>query len=363
MRIEELDTPALTVDLDIMERNLRSLGDYCRKHGLKLRPHTKTHKIPAIAKMQIAAGAAGITVAKVGEAEVMAGAGLEDILIAYPVVGQAKCERLAKVAQHKTITVSLDSIEVAQGISEAATRAGSGVNILVEFDVGMRRCGLQTVDAWLRVAQAVDKLSGVRFSGLMFYPGHIWDALPEQGQALDSISRVIEEIQAKSKQSGLNCEVVTGGSTPTAYNSHLVRGLTEIRPGTYVFNDMNETKAGYSQLSDCALRVQVTVVSKAVQGRAMIDGGSKTFSGDRLISGDKQGFGFVTEHPNIQFASMSEEHGHLDLGSSDQVHVGERLSIIPNHVCACVNMHNQITYHRKGIVEGSWTVEGRGKLQ
>ena len=191
---------------------------------------------------------------------------------------------------------------MARGISEAATRAGSKVNILVEFDMGMRRCGVQTVEAWLDVARAVDKLSGVRFSGLMFYPGHIWDALPEQGPALDKISRVIEEIQAKAKQSGLNCEIVSGGSTPTAYNSHQVRGLTEMRPGTYVFNDMNETKAGYSQLSDCALRVQVTVVSKAVQGRAMIDGGSKTFSGDRLISGDKQGFGFVTEHPDTQFS-------------------------------------------------------------
>jgi D-serine deaminase-like pyridoxal phosphate-dependent protein len=237
------------------------------------------------------------------------------------------------------------------------------VSILVEFDVGMRRCGVQTVEAWLSVAKAVDKLSGLRLSGLMFYPGHIWDALPEQGPALDRVSQVIEEIRTQSKQTGLNCEVVSGGSTPTAYNSHLVRGLTEIRPGTYVFYDMNETKAGYSQLSDCGLRVQVTVVSKAVQGRAMIDGGSKTFSGDRLISGDKQGFGFVTELPNAQFAAMSEEHGHLDLGPSDRVTVGDRLSIIPNHVCACVNMHNQIYYHRKGIVEGSWMVEGRGKIQ
>jgi D-serine deaminase-like pyridoxal phosphate-dependent protein len=363
MRIEELDTPALTVDLDVMERNLRSLSDYSRKHGLKLRPHTKTHKIPAIAKMQIASGCSGITVAKVGEAEVMANAGLENILIAYPVVGQSKCDRLAKLAQQGTITVSLDSIDVARGISEAATRAGSTVSILVEFDVGMRRCGVQTVEAWLSVAKAVDKLSGLRLSGLMFYPGHIWDALPEQGPALDRVSQVIEEIRTQSKQTGLNCEVVSGGSTPTAYNSHLVRGLTEIRPGTYVFYDMNETKAGYSQLSDCGLRVQVTVVSKAVQGRAMIDGGSKTFSGDRLISGDKQGFGFVTELPNAQFAAMSEEHGHLDLGPSDRVTVGDRLSIIPNHVCACVNMHNQIYYHRKGIVEGSWMVEGRGKIQ
>ena len=363
MRIEELDTPALTVDLDIMERNLRSLGEYVRKHGLKLRPHTKTHKIPAIAKMQIAAGCSGITVAKVGEAEVMANAGLEDILIAYPVVGQGKWERLARLAQSRAITVSLDSIDVARGISSAATRGGSKVSILVEFDVGMRRCGVQTVEAWLGLAQEVSKLPGLRFSGLMFYPGHIWDALPDQGPALERISGIIDEIRARSKQAGLNCEAVSGGSTPTAYNSHQVRGLTEIRPGTYVFNDMNETNAGYSQLSDCALRVQVTVVSKAVQGRAMIDGGSKTFSGDRLISGDKQGFGLVTEYPKSQFTSMSEEHGHLDLSPEDRASVGDRLSVIPNHVCACVNMHNQIYYHRNGIVEGSWAVEGRGKIQ
>ena len=228
--------------------------------------------------------------------------------------------------------------------------------------MGMRRCGLQTVEEWLRVAQAVDKLSGVRFSGLMFYPGHIWDVLPEQGPALEKISRVIEEVQTKAKQSGLNCEVVSGGSTPTAYNSHQVRGLTEMRPGTYIFNDMNETKAGYSHLSDCALRVQVTVVSKAVQGRAMVDGGSKTFSGDRLISGDKQGFGFVTEHPETQFTSMSEEHGHLDLGSSDRVNVGDRLSIIPNHVCPTVNLHDEVYGVRGEQVETVWRVAARGKV-
>jgi D-serine deaminase-like pyridoxal phosphate-dependent protein len=354
MRIEELDTPALTVDLDIMERNLRSLSDYCRKHGLKLRPHTKTHKIPAIAKMQLASGCSGITVAKVGEAAVMAAAGLEDILIAYPVVGQSKCERLAKLAQQK-ITVSLDSIEVAQGISKPPQKQ---VQSSTFWWSSRWHAPLwcPVIDAWLSVAQAVDKLSGLGLSGLMFYPGHIWDALPEQGPALDSISRVIEEIRLKAKQSGLNCEVVSGGSTPTAYNSHLVRGITEVRPGTYVFNDMNETKAGYSQLADCALRVQVTVVSKAVQGRAMVDGGSKTFSGDRLISGDKQGFGFVTEHPDTQFTSMSEEHGHLDLGPSDRVNVGDRL----HHPEPCLRLRehaNQIYYHRKGIVEGSGRVE------
>jgi D-serine deaminase-like pyridoxal phosphate-dependent protein len=364
MRIEELDTPAVVVDLDILEANLRSLASYCQKRGIGLRPHTKTHKIPAIAKMQIESGCRGITVAKVGEAEVMANAGLADILIAYPILGPAKLERLTRLAQDRKITVSLDSLPAAQGISEAANRVGCRVKVLIEFDVGMRRCGIQSVAEWLKLAQAVDRLPGLHFAGLMFYPGHIWDSLEEQAPALERLSQTIEEIQAGLKKIGLGCEVVSGGSTPTAYNSHQVRGLTEIRSGTYVFYDMNETKAGYSQIKDCALKVLVTVVSNAVEGRAIVDGGSKTFSGDRLISGDKQGFGCVTQYPEVQFVSMSEEHGHLHLGDSTyRPQIGEKLTIIPNHVCTCVNMHDQIYYHRSGIVKGAWTVEGRGKLR
>jgi D-serine deaminase-like pyridoxal phosphate-dependent protein len=364
MRIEELDTPAVVVDLDILEANLRSLSDYCRKHGIGLRPHTKTHKIPAIAKMQIASGCHGITVAKVGEAEVMASAGLEDILIGYPVLGVAKLERLVKLARDHKITVSLDSLSAAQGISEAVSRAGCRVNVLVEFDVGMRRCGVQSAEEWLKLALTVERLPGTHFAGLMFYPGHIWEPLAEQKPALDRLSETIEALQSELAKHGLACEVVSGGSTPTAYNSHLVRGLTEIRSGTYVFYDMNETTAGYCRISDCALRVLVTVVSNAVEGRAIIDGGSKTFSGDRLISGDKQGFGYVTEHPEVRFVSMSEEHGHLDLAqSNDQLRVGDKLTVIPNHVCTCVNMHDQIHYHRNGVVEGAWSVAGRGKIR
>ena len=364
MRIEELDTPTVVVDLDIMEANLRSLSGYCRENGISLRPHTKTHKVPAIAKMQIESGCRGITVAKIGEAEVMSRAGLEDILIAYPVWGSDKIQRLVSLAKGRAISVSLDSLAVAEGISDAAHRAGIKINTLVEFDVGMHRCGIQSVSDWLKLAQAVDRLPGLKFSGLMFYPGHIWDSLTEQGPALQRLSETIDAVQSGLRQQGMPCEVVSGGSTPTAYNSHQVKGLTEIRSGTYVFYDMNETQGGFSQVSNCALRVLVTVISTAVKGRAIVDGGSKTFSGDRLISGDKQGFGLVVEHPEIQFSGMSEEHGHLDLGDSAfQPRVGERLSIIPNHVCTCVNMHDQIFYHRKGIVEGSWTIEGRGKIR
>jgi D-serine deaminase-like pyridoxal phosphate-dependent protein len=364
MRIEELDTPAVIVDLDILESTIRSLADYCRAHRLGLRPHTKTHKIPAIAKMQIETGALGITVAKVGEAEVMAAAGLDNILIAYPVLGESKLQRLTRLALEKQITVALDSREALEGISAAAKKASCQIQILIEYDMGMQRCGLQSVSDLVQMARSVDKLPGVRFAGIMFYPGHIWDLPPDQSQALGRLSNRILEIREELGKAGLPCEVVSGGSTPTAYNSHLVQGITEIRPGTYVFNDMNEVGVHACQLSQCALKIVVTVISNAVNGRAMFDGGSKTFSGDRLISGDKTGFGYVTEHPDLKFYSMSEEHGHLDLTQSAyKPRVGEKLTVIPNHVCACVNMHDQLYFHRKGVVEGSWAVAGRGKIR
>jgi len=195
MRIEELDTPAVIVDLDILQSNIRSLSEYCRTHALALRPHTKTHKIPAIAKMQIEAGAIGITVAKVGEAEVMAAAGLDNILIAYPVLGQSKLERLTRLALERKMTVALDSTEALEGISSAAHKASCEISILIEFDMGMQRCGLQSVGDLVKMALTVERLPGVRFAGIMFYPGHIWDLPPDQSGALRLLSERILEIR------------------------------------------------------------------------------------------------------------------------------------------------------------------------
>jgi D-serine deaminase-like pyridoxal phosphate-dependent protein len=364
MHINELDTPAVVVDLDTLESNLNRLSNYCRQHGLKLRPHTKTHKIPAIAQMQIQSGAHGITVAKVGEAEVMAQAGLDNILIAYPVLGTPKLDRLVKLAHSHAITVALDSVEALEGISRAAARAGCTLGILVECDLGMHRCGVQSSAEALKLAQATDRQRGVRFAGILFYAGHIWVNPSDQPAVMQEVSGRLQEFLHDMDQHGFRCEVVSGGSTPTAYSSHLVQGMNEIRCGTYVFNDRNTMDLSACQLSDCALKMLVTVVSNAVPGKAMIDGGSKTFSSDRLHSGDKDGFGYIVEHPDIRFEAMSEEHGHLDLSRcSYRPGVGERLSIIPNHVCTCVNMHDTLWFHRQGIVEGSWTVAGRGQVR
>ena len=364
MLIEELDTPAVVVDLDVLEKNIRRLAAYCRDHRLALRPHTKTHKIPEIAKMQVESGAWGITVAKVGEAEVMVEAGLDNLLVAYPILGKTKLDRLMKLAHSRRITVAMDSKVAAEGLSSAATQAGCQVGILVECDLGMHRCGLQTVPEILELARHISRLPHVDFRGVLFYPGQIWVEPASQAEILGQISTRLQTIIEALNKEKLSCQVVSGGSTPSAFNSHRIEGLTEIRSGTYVFNDRNTLDLGACSPPDCALKILVTVVSNAVPGKAMIDGGSKTFSSDRLLSGDKSGFGLVLEHPDIRFESMSEEHGHLNLSSSDyRPDVGERLSILPNHVCACVNLHDQIFFHRGGTVEGSWTVRGRGRLR
>ncbi|MDQ2944815.1 MAG: alanine racemase [Acidobacteriota bacterium] len=364
MRIEELETPAIVVDLDLVEKNINSLSQYARQHRLQLRPHTKTHKIPEIAKMQIALGGTGITVAKVGEAEVMAKAGLDDILIHYPVFGDTKVKRLADLARSCKITVAVDSIVTATAISRAAKAAGAIVHLLVEVDVGMHRCGLKTPAEVEDLARAIQDLHNVSFAGITMYPGHIWLPPEQQATELKTVAEAIEQILDSLNRAGIQCETVSGGSTPTAYNSHLFEHLTEIRPGTYVFNDRNTVGVGACSVSQCALRVIVTVVSTAVPGRTIIDGGSKTFSGDRWLSGEKSGFGYVMEAPDLRFEAMSEEHGHLNSSaSSHQPEIGEKLSIIPNHVCACVNMHEEIYYHRNGIVEGCWHVAGRGRVR
>ncbi|HYV14252.1 MAG TPA: alanine racemase [Pyrinomonadaceae bacterium] len=364
MFISELDTPAVIVDLDIVERNLSRMGDYCREHQLLLRPHTKTHKIPELAKRQIAGGATGITVAKIGEAEVMLDAGITDILIAYPIVGPTKTARLAQLAEQARITVSLDSEEVARGLSDAAARQGTSISVLIEMDVGFERCGFSDEADLLALGRKIADMPGLEFRGLMFFPGQFTVA-PEERAAMriqvnDFLKRALETFSA----AGLPVSIVSGGSTPTAYEGGYFHGVNEVRPGTYIFNDRNTVAVSACELEDCALSVIVTVVSTAVSGHAVVDGGSKTFSYDRFQGGDGSGFGIVKEDTATQVERFSEEHGHLNIQSSDRRYrIGDRLSIIPNHVCTTVNMHDEIYGVRGERVEEIWRVAGRGKVR
>ncbi|HZL57807.1 MAG TPA: alanine racemase [Bryobacteraceae bacterium] len=357
--VQELDTPALVVDLDIMERNLRRVADYCAAHRLRLRPHTKTHKSIMLGRRQLALGAAGLTVAKVGEAEVMLGAAPRDLLVAFPVIGQTKLRRLAAVAAITRVSVALDSLAAATQLSLAAESAGVRFGVLVEVDVGLGRMGVAPAEA-LNLTRAVASLPGLDWRGITFYPGHIKDQNPEK---LADLSRMVGQMVKEFTSAGLAPEIVSGGSTPTLYHSHEIEGVNEIRPGTYVFNDMNTVAAGACGLEDCAASILVTVVSHAKKDRMIVDGGSKTFSSDKLSSGGP-GHGRLMEAPGASFHKMNEEHGFIDLTQAERsFEIGDKVRLIPNHICVAVNLHEYVYGVRGGQVEECWNVEGRGKLQ
>ncbi len=362
MTVSELDTPALLIDLDIMERNLRRVADYAAAHHLRLRPHTKTHKMPEIGRRQLALGAAGLTVAKVSEAEVMLDASTSDLLVAYPVIGRTKLDRLAKVARRAQVTVALDSAAAARQLSEAAQAAGVEFGVLVEMDVGLGRVGVTPPEA-LRLAQEVESLPGIRFRGIAFYPGHIKEPSGRDAPMLSQLSDLLEETIADFRRAGIEAEIVSGGSTPALFHSHLVKGQNEVRPGTYVFNDINTVQSGSCSLDDCAATILVTVVSTPRAGSMFIDGGSKTFSSDRSTAGEET-FGRVIEAPGCRFYRMNEEHGFVDTAQAERAFsVGEKIRVIPNHVCVAVNLHENVYGIRGENVEEVWKVAGRGKLQ
>lgn len=364
MLAQELSTPVITVDLDVLERNLAREAEMCRRQSVGLRPHTKTHKTIEVSRMQLERGAVGLTVAKVGEAEVMAAAGLDDILVAFPIMGAEKLARLARLAKGRRLLVALDSEAAAQELSRAAVAQEATIGVLVEFDAGVRRCGLDPGPALVALARVIEGLPGLKFRGLMSFFGNVWGT-PEQRRAeAVHVAELVARGLAAFRAENMPVEIVSGGSTPSAEFAHLIPGLTEIRPGTYVYNDLNTHYQGACALEDCAVRIVATVVSTAVPGRAVIDAGSKTLSSDLLGSGPKSGHGYVVEAPDAPIVKLSEEHGHLDISHSKHpFRVGEVVTVIPNHVCAAVNMHDEIVTLRQGEAVGCWKVAARGKVR
>jgi D-serine deaminase-like pyridoxal phosphate-dependent protein len=364
-RASDIDTPALLVDLAVMESNLQRVADYSASHGLRLRPHTKTHKSPRIGRRQLDMGAAGLTVAKVGEAEAMLGAEPADMLVAYPVIGRSKLERLMAVARRARVTVALDSLTAAEQLSEAARVAGTTVGVLAETDVGLGRVGVSPGAELLDLARGIERLPSLSFEGIAFYPGHIKDNGATSREALVVLGALIQSILGDFRREGIQVRIVSGGSTPSLYHSHELPGLNEIRPGTYVYNDWNTVASGACTPQECAATMLVTVVSTARPGQIIVDGGSKTFSSDRLTgSGAESTFGHVVEAPEAVFHKMNEEHGYVDVRQCGRkFEIGEGLRIIPNHVCVAVNLHERVYGIRDGEVEEVWEVAGRGKLQ
>jgi D-serine deaminase-like pyridoxal phosphate-dependent protein len=356
--IASLPTPAAVVDLDVMEANLARMAGYTARHGLRLRPHIKTHKSPRLAAEQLRLGAVGLTVATLREAVVMGSVGGE-LLLAYPPVGDWRLDALMRLARDTAVSVALDSAEALAGLGAAAARAGVRITVLVEFDAGMRRCGVSTPAGAVALARRIAAHPGLEFGGLLFYPGHIRDAVPEQTGALRvlaaDVARYIEALRAAD----LAPAVVSGGSTPTAYASHEVPGVTEIRPGTYIFNDRTTALMGACAWEDCAFTVLATVISTAVPGAAVIDAGSKALFREE-VRGRGTGFGALLDRPAIPVAGLSEEHGILDLSGSDwRPRIGERVRVVPNHVCVAVNLHREIAGVRGDAIVGRFPVAAR----
>jgi D-serine deaminase-like pyridoxal phosphate-dependent protein len=357
-------TPALVIDETIVRRNAERLAEYARRHRLGVRPHTKTHKSFQMAALQVSVGAVGLTVAKIGEAEALADVS-DDVLIAYPAIDRHRVVRMAGLARGgRTVRVALDSVEGVEAVRAAAREAGTTVGVLVDLDVGFHRTGVQSPAAALELAQEIDRhRDGMRLDGLFFYPGHVWSTAGEQTAELERIDALLAETIALWQRSGLAAPIVSGGSTPTAYLSHVVTSQTEIRPGTYLYNDMNTARAGFCELDDCAARLVCTVVSTAVPGKAVIDAGTKTLTSDRNVRDPDSGHGFVVEHPEAKLVRLSEEHGEIDVTACERpLRLGERVTVIPNHICPCVNLQDRAWLRHADGTLVPLTIDARGRL-
>ena len=363
MRIHELDTPALVVDLDRLGANLDRVAQAARAAGLRLRPHTKTHKTLHIARLQIERGAAGITVAKLGEAEVMAAAGLDDIFIANEIVGPKKIERLVELARKITVAVGVDSTEVAAPLSMAFAQQGMRIPVLLEIDIGYHRCGVTPEDA-PDLVRHLNTLPGLHLVGLFTYPGQVYAArnlaereglAAHEARTLSNLAKALEPIAEVSGR-------LSGGSTPTACCYQPECGLTEIRPGTYVFNDRMQLNRGTARPQDCALTVLATVISTPAPDRAVLDAGSKSVSSD--LAPESPGYGALKEDLDAVVVKVNEEHGFLDLSKTSlTLHVGDKVELIPNHCCVTCNLFDEMVAVRGGEVVQTWPIEARGCLR
>jgi D-serine deaminase-like pyridoxal phosphate-dependent protein len=352
-----IETPVGYVDLGRVRANARRVAAYAAGHGLRWRPHIKTHKSLEVARIQLEAGASGLTVATLREAEVMATL-TPDILLAYPPVGVAKLQRLLGLPRELDLKVALDAPEVLAPLAAAAAASGRTVGVLVELDVGLGRVGVRTDTDLVRVAEGAASSRGVAFRGILFYPGHIRMTRGAQASPVAEVAKRLGAALDALDTAGLAPEIVSGGSTPTLWDSHLMTGLTEIRSGSCIFFDREALDVGVATPEDLAYTVLTTVVSTAVPGHAVVDAGSKALAKEGR-GGD--GFGVVLEHPEVVVGALSEEHGVLDLGATAwRPTIGERVRIVPNHVCVSVNLQDALLA-REGEVHRMLTLDARGR--
>lgn len=348
----EYGTPCAVIDMDRVERNIARIQAACDAVGVANRPHIKTHKNPTLAQMQVKAGARGITCQKLGEAEIMADAGIDNILISYNLLGDEKMARLGALQAKANMTVAADNSVVVGNLPKAAAASGRPLSVVVECDTGRKRAGVETPAEAIALAREIAASKGLTFAGFMLYP-------TETGWA--DAQKFYDEALAGVRAHGLDAAIVSTGGTPNLVNIGKLKGGTEHRFGTYIYNDRMQVAADVATWDDCALHIYSTVVSRAGPERGILDAGSKTLTSD---TGGLDGHGLILEHPEAKIARFAEEHGFLDLSRSNtRPNVGDVVRIVPNHVCVVVNMMDEVVMVRGDEIIGTLPVAARGKLR
>ncbi|MGC4190943.1 MAG: alanine racemase [Thermomicrobiales bacterium] len=360
----DIDTPTLIVDETIMHRNIAEMAAFAKSAGVALRPHIKTHKTPQIARLQLAAGAAGITCAKVGEAAVMIEqAGVQDVLLAYPTIGDHKFRRIVELLERARIIVAVDSMDAAKAISRAMSRYDRVLEISIEVNTGQNRSGVRAGDEAVAFAQAISRLPNLRIAGIMTHEGHTNSLPPDEIEAAAlAAGRDMVETAERIRSHGIEMLAVSVGSTPAAIYTPTVPGITEMRPGTYVFNDNSVFRHGRIGPNQCAARFVATVVSRQSPTHAVLDTGQKCLGLDKSPS--HPGHGYIVGHPDVAITKLSEEHGVCEVPEGETgFAVGDRVEIIPNHVCPTVNLMDELTIVRDGRIVDIWPIAARGKVR
>ncbi|RFB80327.1 D-TA family PLP-dependent enzyme [Methylovirgula sp. 4M-Z18] len=352
MTLQELETPCVLIDLAKVDANLRRAHDYARAHHLPLRPHIKTHKLPRFAKQQMALGSIGITCQKLGEAEVMVAAGLNDILIPYNILGAPKLARLRALADKADLIVGADSAATIKGYAAHFAESAKHLPVLVECDTGMGRCGVTTSEQAVELARLIAVQPGLQFAGIFTYPA--------AGKYHEALQWLRDAVMALN-DAGLPPRIVSSGGTPDLYHAHEGVGLiTDYRPGTYIYSDRYQAAKGVGTLEDCALSVLTTVVSRPTATRCVVDAGSKALTSDLL---GMDGYGYVVGYPEAVVKSLSEEHGVIDFSAcAASPSIGDRLRIIPNHACVVSNLFDKVNLVSGDDFVEAVPVSARGRV-
>jgi D-serine deaminase-like pyridoxal phosphate-dependent protein len=359
---ENFSTPAVVVELDILEKNIKKMIEENSQYKIIHRPHIKAHKCVQLAKMQLEMGAKGITCAKLGEAEVMADGGIKDILLAFPIIGKDKLDRYGELTNRCTMRTIINSIEGAQGLSNLGIKLNKRLEVLIELDSGIGRSNIRPMEDALNFAKKAGTLQGIKIVGLLYYGGMIYGLQDEKEfiqatiQERDDLVKTAELLELHN----FEMKILSGGSSFSAKWPRYLEGVTEVRPGNYVFNDGHQLYAGLIGHEDCSLRVISTVVTVLDEYRAVIDAGSKTLSSDTFDRAT--GFGYIIGREDITIHKLNEEHGYLRSDKPIGLNVGDRVTIIPNHTCVIPNLFDEIYGLRGGKLDCMLTIDARGKV-